>query len=440
MKKLISTFSSLPATAWRVWLEYWRLLWVRVVLMGALALLSLGLAQLVGHLLPDELASYVSGKAADKLLGIIANAMLAVTTFSLTVMVSVYQSSSSQFTPRIHRLIVQDATTQNTLAAFIGAYVYALTGIILRELGIFTDDRAFLLFAMTVLVLIYVVVSMVRWVLHLQTYGSLTNTSRQIEEITRTQFSERLSKPCLGANPWLSSENAPESATPVYSDETGYVQHFYQESLDAKAKALGMHVYLAAHVGSFVMAGEVLAYIDDRGDGDGEPEDERDCEEIIRAHIKQGDTRTYDQDPRFGLMVLGEIASKALSPGINDPGTAIDIITRQARILSEYEDETACEARVIHTRLWVQPLTPEDLIEDAFGSLARDGAGVVEVQQRLQKALTSLTRHSCPEMAEAAEKAALIEYARGVGALDFDHDRTRLRNATAPSVVEAYEA
>ncbi len=121
-----------------------------------------------GHLLPDKLASYVSGKAADKLLEVIANAMLAVTTFSLTVMVSVYQSSSSQFTPRVHRLIVQDPTTKNTPAAFIGAYVYALTGNILREMAIFTDDRAFLLFVMTVLVLIYVVVSMVRWVLHLQ--------------------------------------------------------------------------------------------------------------------------------------------------------------------------------------------------------------------------------------------------------------------------------
>ncbi len=48
MTKLLHTFADLPATAWRIWLEHWRLLWVRVVLMGALALLSLGIAQLVG--------------------------------------------------------------------------------------------------------------------------------------------------------------------------------------------------------------------------------------------------------------------------------------------------------------------------------------------------------------------------------------------------------
>ncbi len=98
-----------------------------------------------------------------------------------------------------------------------------------------------------------------------------------------------------------------------------------------------------------------------------------------------------------------------------------------------------CICNPVHTRLWVRPLTPTDLIEDAFGSLARDGAGVVEVQQRLQKALTSLMRHSCPEMAEAAEKAALIEYERSLSALGFEHDRTRLQTATAASVVEAHE-
>tara|TARA_R100001143_G_scaffold17938_1_gene19685 strand:+ start:2260 stop:2826 length:567 start_codon:yes stop_codon:yes gene_type:complete len=131
----------LPSTLLRKGREYSRKLWVRVLIMGLLAVLSLLLSMLIERWIPQSLATYLTGSAADRLLSIIANAMLAVTTFSLSVMVTVYRSTSTQWTPRIHRLIVQDRTTQNTLAVFIGAYVYALIAIILRELGVFDDKR-----------------------------------------------------------------------------------------------------------------------------------------------------------------------------------------------------------------------------------------------------------------------------------------------------------
>ncbi|MEX0365975.1 MAG: DUF2254 family protein, partial [Ruegeria sp.] len=203
----------LPETALALAQHYGRKLWVRVALMGLFAFVALGLSQLIEPLVPQDMATRLPGSAADRLLNIIANAMLAVTTFSLTVMVSVYQSSSTQWTPRVHQLIMQDAVTQNTLAAFIGAYVYALVAIVLREIGIYVDDRALVLFWLTVLVLAFVVWSLIRWTLHLQTLGSLIDTTRQVETITRRQFEERLDTPCLGACPWTG--DVPEDAWPV---------------------------------------------------------------------------------------------------------------------------------------------------------------------------------------------------------------------------------
>ncbi|WP_281856822.1 DUF2254 domain-containing protein [Litoreibacter halocynthiae] len=437
LKSVISNFTAWPKTLLRFAGELWRELWMRVVVMGCFAIVALGLAQAIGHVLPSELNGYVSGKAADRLLSIIANAMLAVTTFSLTVMVTVYRSSSTQFTPRLHRLIIQDPTTQNTLAAFIGAYVYALIGIILRELGIFADERAAVLFATTVLVLAYVVVSMIRWVLHLQTFGSLMNTTRQVEGITCQQFEARLSKPCLGANPWTAEVQVPDEADTVRASETGYIQQYYEESLDQAARVCGVDIYICAAVGSFVMKGEAIAYCVPKGDGDSS--DEGDLVDIVRSHIQIGDVRTYDQDPRFGLMVLGEIASKALSPGINDPGTAIDVITRVARVLSLYQDETKSVQPPEHDRLWVRPLDPTDLVEDGFGALARDGAKIIEVQQRLQSALSRLMEHDCPEMAKAARIAACLEFRRAKASLEFEPDVERLRRSTARVVLQEVE-
>jgi len=187
--------NTIAHTAIRKGRQYSRKLWVRVVLMGLLAVVVVGLSQLVERFIPDELARSLNGGSADRLLQLIAAAMLSVTIFSITVMVSVYQSSSTQWTPRIHRLIMQDRTTQNTLAVFIGAYVYALLGIILRELGIYVDEQAFVLFWMTVLVLAVIVIYLIRWVLHLQGLGQLLDTTRQVEEVTRAQFEHRLARP-----------------------------------------------------------------------------------------------------------------------------------------------------------------------------------------------------------------------------------------------------
>jgi uncharacterized membrane protein len=105
-------------------------------------------------------------------------------------------------------------------------------------------------------------------------------------------------------------------------------------------------------------------------------------------------TRNFDQDPRFGLIVMSEIASRALSPAVNDPGSAIAVIGRLVRILSEWT--THVPQKVNHPGIYVPGLAAKDLIDDAFRPIARDGAAMVEVQIRLHKALVALT-HMCPD-------------------------------------------
>ena len=361
--------------------------------------------------------------------------MLAVTTFSLTVMVSVYQASSTQWTPRIHRLIIQDRTTQNTLAVFIGAYVYALIAIIMRELGIYVDDRAFVLFIMTVIVLAVIVIYLIRWVLHLQSFGSLIDTTRQIEDVTRKQFMERLNNPCLGARPLV--DNVPEDAEVLRAEQSGYVQFIYPEALNTVAKNHGVALSLTRNVGSFVFVNEPLLSMVKVGDPVDEEHTRETLDEEIRKSIQIGDLRTYDQDPRFGLIVMGEVASKALSPGVNDPGTAIDVIGRIGRILSNYKDEVAQDRDEKLEHIYVPPLDPQDLIQDSFGALARDGSSVVEVQQRLQRTLAGLIEHPDAGLRRAAQTAAEVHLQRALAEISFKPDRDRLMRSAAEKVQRA---
>ena len=423
MMKDFDLLRTLPQTLLQLARYYWRKLYVRVLLMGLLAFVALGLTQLIEVMVSDRMAQSVPGASADRLLNIIANAMLAVTTFSLTVMVSVYRSSSSQWTPRVHQLIMQDGVTQNTLATFIGAYVFALVAIILRETGIYVDDRALVLFWVTVLVLAYVVWSLIRWVLHLQTLGSLIHTTRQVEDITCTQFIERLNTPCLGARSW--DGVVPDTATPIRVKESGYIQHIYPEALQEQAEQAGVTLYLSSAIGSFVFLNEPLVWVD------GDVEDRDTFDDAIRNLVVVGDVRTYDQDPRFGLLVMSEIGSKALSPGINDPGTAIDVLNRSARILSLYQDETAGDSAPAHDRLRVRPMDPTDLITAAYSGIARDGAGEVEVQQRLQRCLAGLMEHPDEGLQKAAEDLGREYLDRALEAITWAPDRERLLTKVA---------
>ena len=415
----------IPSTLWRKAQVYSRKLWVRVLAMGLLSLVALGVTQLIEIIVPDEMAGRLSGAAADRLLDIIASAMLSATIFSMTVMVSTYRSSASQWTPRVHQLIMQDTTTQKTLAAFIGAYLYALVAIILRETSVFGDEHALVIFWLTVLVLAYVVWSLVRWVLHLQTFGSLLHTTRQVEDITKRRFRERLTTPCLGANPLRGG--VPDDAWAVEADQSGYVQHIYPEGLQAVAERYEVQIYLPKAIGAFIFLHEPLFWV--KGDIP-KDEDRDECLSLMRGHVTIEDLRSYDQDPRFGLTVMGEIASKALSPGINDPGTAIDVITRVGRILSSYSDETISpddkQDGPELDRLWVPPLMPGDLLDDGFGSLARDGAQVFEVQHRLQATLAGLMQHPDSGLRDAAREFAEISLRRALAHMDFAHDRDRL--------------
>lgn len=418
---------------------YTRKLWVRVVAIGLMSFVALGLAVLLERLVPEELARTLNGQSADRLLQIIANAMLAVTTFSLTVMVTVYRASSNQWTPRVHRLIIQDRTTQNTLAVFIGAYVYALLAIILRELGVFVDKRAFVLFVMTVAVLAVIVVYLIRWVLHLQTFGSLIDATRQIEEATRDCFEERLKNPCMGANPLTG--DVPKDAENILADQTGYVQFLHPEVMQSAAEAHGKEVYMLVNIGSFVFLNEPLAAVVDTGNSEKDTDqmEYASFEDALRASIVIGDVRTFDQDPRFGLITMGEVASKALSPGINDSGTAIDVIHRISRILSSYEDETQQTAEDLLSRLYVAPLDPADLLEDGFGSLSRDGVAVIEVQQRLQTTFAGLRRHPDPELSRCAREAAEVALERALRASDFGPDQERLMASAEDDVLKAVQ-
>lgn len=87
-----------------------------------------------------------------------------------------------------------------------------------------------------------------------------------------------------------------------------------------------------------------------------------------------------------------EIARRALSPAVNDPGTAIDVVGTLLRLFVLWNEpaSAADDDALKFDRVEVPEIAVRDMFDDAFTAIARDGAGMVEVAIRLQKALHSL--------------------------------------------------
>jgi uncharacterized membrane protein len=104
--------------------------------------------------------------------------------------------------------------------------------------------------------------------------------------------------------------------------------------------------------------------------------------------------------------VLAEIASRALSPAVNDPGTAIDVIGRAVRLLAQWGrfDSSEIDTDVTRPHLWVPAIEVGDMFDDVFMPIARDGAGMVEVQTRLQKAFVALVATDNATFGDAARR------------------------------------
>lgn len=401
-------------------LRFARRLWVRVSLMALLALMAAVGTTLLEGFIPQGLRTRMPAEAIMPVLTILASGMLAVSTFSLNVMVTAYHAAASQATPRAHRILLADTTTQTVLATFIGAFVYALSAIILIQAGFGAQDSSVMYMAVTVAVVVLVILAMLRWIDHLSDLGSMDATLRKAEAEARNSLKQTRTAPAQGATPLTAETVIPTDASPIPAPQSGYLQLIDAARIDKVLNDAGARVYLHVSPGQFVLKGHAMGYacgLDDNGI------------DAVQAALTLGQYRTFEQDAAYGLLVLSEIASRALSPGINDPGTAIDVIARQERLIWEWACTPPTQDASRYERVFAPALEPETLIANAFASTARDGADKIEVVCRLLHALRSLATSGDRRLAAAARDVANRTRDHAQAALTLEADRERMHQA-----------
>lgn len=399
-----------------------RTLWVRVALYALLGVVAALLASLSGRFFPGKAPLDISTEAIDSLLTIIASSMLAVTTFSVGALTAAYSGATSHATPRATPLLTEDAVTQRSLSTFVGSFLFSIVGLIALKVSAYGAEGRAVLFFVTLAVILLIVVALLRWINQLTKLGRVGDTISRIEQATHEAMKTRIAAPFLGGKELRSQVQG----TAILSDCVGYVQFIDMAALADTGAAIDCDVDVHVLTGTFVYQGSVLACVSPR---EGAVSDA--TVTAIRKTFAIASTRTFDQDPRFGLVVLSEVALRALSPAVNDPGTAIDIIGRQTRLLSYWGEawQAAESTAPRYPRIRVAALRHQDMFEDAFNLMGRDAAGQVDVMLRLVKALQALSVTG-PEASRAAARHQLqVALGRAAAAMTNDDDRRRLHDA-----------
>ena len=411
-------------------MSYWR--WVVVQVTGRLwfwaaiyasgAILTALLAIWLTPFIPDAVSAEMGADSVEDVLSILASSMLSVATFSLATMVSAFAAGATTTTPRAAQMLVEDRTSQNAIASFIGAFLFSLVGIIALRTGLYGASGRLILFAVTLVVVLTVVVTLLKWVDHLSRLGRLDEI---LDRVERAAFASLSSEFATVRQP---RRDVPSTAFPINIRAVGYIQFVNLERLSSIAQKAEGAVSVLRRSGAFVAPGEPVAALSWRPD-----------EETVRGILDcfvVGATRSIEQDPRYGLIVLAEIASRALSPGVNDPGTAIDVLARIVRILVTCEAEAAANEATTG-EVHVAPIAVSDIFDDVFTPIARDGAGNVEVATRLQHSLAILSRW--PTYRDSARSQSVLALERAAIALTLAHDKEVVEAAAADCLLQSPE-
>ncbi|ELS50905.1 DUF2254 domain-containing protein [Streptomyces viridochromogenes] len=414
---------------------------------------GVGLPRLDGrieHDMPFWLRDYLFGGSADaarSVLAAIAGSLVTVTalTFSLTVVT--LQLASSQFSPRLLRTFTADRYVQTTLALFLTTFTFALT--VLRTVRTGEEGQtgfvprvsitmAFLLTLASLLALVLFLSHLARE-LRIETMMNSVHSAadRTIDRLLSEKRDATREGPAAGGPPAPPPE-PPANAIPLAVRASGFLTSVDEAALLEATVEADALVLIDRLPGSSLVAGTPMGVAWPRT---GEPFTSdtwaRLAERISEA-VRTGPERTDLQDVAFGLRQLTDIAAKALSPGINDPTTAVHALSYTSALLCElaHRDLGPRLLRDDHQRVRVVLRRPDlrDLLELAVAQPLRYGASEPAVLTRIAMLLRELAWCSAPDQ-HPAITAALARLRSTIDAQDL-HATEHFRLIELTDVVE----
>jgi uncharacterized membrane protein len=368
------------------------------------------------HAYLPEQVSNISLDSVRQFFSAIASGMLAFTGVVFAIALMAVQFSASAYSPRLATMLVERPQLYHALGIFFATFTFALAA--LNWSG--RDGAASAPRLTTLLVAVLMVVSMLAFarLIHsineLQIHHVLQAIGRKgravIEEMPIAEPDER--QAAKGGLARL----ADPIMTLDYHGQPQVVAELDLRTLVSLASAADAVIVIDCAVGDTLMQGAALASVHGSAASVQEAP--------LRRAIRLGPVRTFEQDPRYALRLLVDVAIRALSPAVNDPTTAVQAIDQIEDLLRRLGVRWLEPGRVEDSQGVVRVIFPapawQDYLNLAFDEIRQYGASSLQVQRRLRAALGGLAEDLPPGERQAAVLSYLDHLDDGLDRAGFD--------------------
>lgn len=410
--------------------SYW---FVPSLMLTGAFLLATAMLLLDEHVLRTAKTSrwlYAGGlEGARTLLSAVAGSVVTVASVVFSITIAALTQASSQFGPRLLRNFMRDTGNQVVLGTFVATFLYCI--LVLRAVPSGQEASVPHLSVTVAVVLAIASLCVLVYFIHhvsfsIQAPQVVARVWDELQGLLDRMYPEHLGRD--GASPAGSEEQhePPDPFGPdpgiVRAQKSGYLQAVDEEALMEAAVKQDLRLKIMQRPGEFVVGESVLVRVWPKTAAD-----EKFCKAINEAFIV-GRDRTPEQDIEFAINQMVEIAVRALSPGINDPFTAINCIDWLGEALcqiaaadahSTYRYDERGEVRIV-TRVSSFP----GIVDAAFNQIRQYGRQSVPVTVRLLETITAVAEHLSDDVQRAAlRRQAEIIYRQSRDALPEEEDR-----------------
>lgn len=393
--------ASSPPRLVALWRKYWSQFWAIPALCTLVAVLA-G----IGLPLLDSVTEWGEGswnfgggaEAARSILSSIAGAMISVTGLVFSVTMVVLQLASNQFTPRVLRSFLEGRIAQWTLGLFVASFVYAL--VVLQSVRSGDDDGGgFVPRTSVTAATLLVITSIGVFLAYIHMVTRSVSVAVLLKDL-RLQ-GERI----IAASQDRGPEEADAVPRPnvdsfgVIAKGTGWLTNVNIRGLIEVAKECDGSIEVVRRLETYVVEGQVVARVH------GEMENPEDIANSVRSCLTVESSPASGVDLAFTIRQIVDVASRALSPGINDPTTAVYCIHAIHALLRRVVTIPARHAVYRDSddvpRVWLAGTPFHAMLDLAVTEPALFGKEVPSVRAALVGMLTDLTEIALPEYQDA---------------------------------------
>jgi uncharacterized membrane protein len=344
--------------------------------------------------LPEQLT--YAADTATTLLTAIVGATIALTGFVVTISVLVIQMATGTLSPRFMRLWYRDRLQKASLAVLVGTLSFSLVTLRRSGTGI-TPNLG------VVITGVLVVASIVLFLLFLDRFIHRLRPVAVVQLVVR-QGMRHFSSPVVTTGV-ESTEDVPAGAKPaaaIRSPKTGSIQAIDRKGMLAWAMANDCVVVLRRAPGDFVAKGGRIADVYAAAGSSADTG-------RLGGMIALGTERTIEQDPAFAVRVVVDVATRALSPAVNDPTTAVQVLDHLEVLLHEIGSRPLSRRAILRdeggrVRVVIPTLNWSEFLMLGVIEIRHYGASSIQVVRRLRAMLEDLRDSVLPQNRAAVEE------------------------------------